>query len=583
MPSLRFLAPNFFKTFQRFPVPVIFSFVLFVLTLGVVQDKGILTYAFHILGSGFYMFAIARLAAEAYGWKSSGEAIFGVAGTFISFLVLMVYFSPLTYMLLGVIFILMVLTVPFAFRASDDLSFWAYQQSLSTGVTMAFLGSALLAGGLCVALVSVQYLFGVKIPKDAYIHIFAFAAIVYGPFNALSWVPGKFHTEPAECHAAPGLPFMLNWILAPLAVLYFLILYGYGIKILMEGELPRGNVAYMVSGFGALGILIYVSGWIMRDTGNALVRFLYRHFFKLLILPVVLLGFGIYARIAEYGVTEPRYYVVLLAVWFGAMALLYTFRPRAPLKIVLSALAVLLILSAFGPWGAIGVSERSQYGRLTALLEKNDMLADGKAVPAKGPLSLDDQKDISSIMDYFARSARPSKKFSALFPEVDFRKNRRSSVEILSALGIDYMSKYERTRRDEGVPPFKMLHFNARLSHAPFMDVKGYDVLIMNFSARQLRENEKNAGGGAKEGYSMLLDNNTLTLEYKGRTLVLAGPEQLRKLAGIASTGSEPPYLLEVRKGGFHVKYMIHNANFKDFGNGKIEASNISGHMLIAE
>lgn len=578
MVSLKFLAPNFYTTFQRFPVSVLCSLALYALTFDIVKDEGMQATLIYWLGGGFFMFGIARLAREAYNLSSAVEASMGILGTAAVYLTTVIYGSVIAFVLQPVIFFLLILTIPFVFRSSDDVSFWSYKQAFATNTVLAMLGAVLLGAGLCIALVSIHFLFDVEIPNSLYFRIMGFAAIVYGPFIALSWMPQKFETQPAECHAPPGLPFLLNWILAPLAVLYFLILYGYSIKILLQWDVPRGHITYMVSGFGGLGILFYLSGWIMRDTGNALVRFLYRHFFKLLMLPVALLFVAIFMRIGQYGLTEQRYYVVLLALWFGGLAIYYTLRPAAPLKYILASLAALLILSSFGPWGAVSLSERAQIERLKDILTKNQMLENGVALPTKKDVTMKDQGDISSILEYFSRTKHLGR-IGEIIPEIKRERRRIDVSSVMKNLNLTYVSKYQQQRGEkQDSVAYPDITYRAKRDFEDGYDIKGYDRYIAYLSAFDRGDVQDVS---KKKQYRLILNDNNLTLDGGGHTIVLAGPEELLALAKAPS--DRPPVAFEKYDGRWKAKFVVLTAGFKNFGEGKLEARHINGYLLIVE
>lgn len=589
MKALKFFAPNIVKTFTRFPLSVLCSIIVFMIALPHVGAfdpmKGFVMYFI----CGYFVFGIARLAAETCGWNSFIEGISGIVGSLAAWVIISYSGSVTNYALIMAVFVLAVLSVPFLGRRYDDLSFWNFQQQISTGFIMAVLGAVILAGGISIGMVSVQYLFGIKWSPISYSYIWLFTSLVYAPFNMLSWVPEKYQAEPADCHASPGLPFILNWILAPLAFLYFLILYMYGAKILIEWNLPRGNVAYMVTGFGALGILIYISGWIMRDTGSALLKYLYKHFFSLLILPVILLFIGIGTRIAQYGFTEQRYLVLLLAVWMGGVALFYTFKPNAPIKLLLSSLMCLLLLSSFGPWGAVSFSEHDQVSRLKAVLAKNNMLENGVAVAAKADVPYKDRSEISSIIDYLAH-ARRTHALHKILPGVDEKQRYIAAQTVMNQLNIRYVSTYRHNHIEEGdkAERKERVYFRTIGVRKSGVDVRGYDYLFQNLSI---------SSKGPLEGYPLdrendvlknyalfFRDGNLVLKSDKGETVLLP-KDELQKfvaennLAAKAERGN--PLVTEKEVPGAHVKLTVYNGSADDLGNGQYDITDVSMSLLL--
>src|SRR5690606_24507962 len=123
-----------------------------------------------------------------------------------------------------------------------------------------------------------------------------------------------------------GLKIFVQYILIPLAIIYLLILYAYSAKILVEWNLPNGWVSMLILWYAVFGILAILLAYPLRDdTDNPWVR-LYSRFFFVGLLPLILLLFiAVGVRIGDYGVTELRYYVVLLGIWLMMMALYFIF------------------------------------------------------------------------------------------------------------------------------------------------------------------------------------------------------------------------------------------------------------------
>ena len=87
------------------------------------------------------------------------------------------------------------------------------------------------------------------------------------------------------------------------------------LKIGLAGTLPKGTLGSLVVGYLLAGAATLLLAYPIRDSGGALVRLFWRYWVWLSVLPVLLLFLAVYTRIAAYGLTEPRYAVVLIGVW----------------------------------------------------------------------------------------------------------------------------------------------------------------------------------------------------------------------------------------------------------------------------
>ena len=168
-------------------------------------------------------------------------------------------------------------------------------------------------------------------------------------------------------------------MLVPLLLVYTAILYAYALKIGLAGTLPKGTLGSMVVGYLLTGAATLLLAYPIRESGGLLVRLFWRYWVWLALMPVLLLFLAAYTCIAAYGLTEPRYIVVLIGNWALLLAILRIWRPdRFDLRLIPGTLAALLLAASFGPWGAIGASVISQKAELAAILRAKGLLADGK-------------------------------------------------------------------------------------------------------------------------------------------------------------------------------------------------------------
>ncbi len=468
------------RTIRRFPLSTLCSLALFVLLVLSIHDFIDITEKADLFGRlmvisayGFFWFVLARLFSEGNGWGAvSQHALgFGVFAILILVVFLETGFSLLWMLALMVPALLLGISAAPYLNDGDDLSFWFYNSQVWQGAAVSILAGLLWGAGISAALASVDYLFGVNVAGEFYADLWSFALMVFAPLYALSWVPERYQYREQDCHAPPQLAFILNWVLAPLIAVYMLILYAYFIKIAMVQELPRGQLSYMVTAFGGLGVLTYLAGWPLRDTGGPLLRLVHRFFFPALFVPVVMQALSIYQRIDQYGVTEQRYVVVLSVVWFGVLALGYSIK-KPPLKMITGLLAIMLVVAALGPFSAPRVAERSQLSRLETLLMVNGILVEGKISRAPEVVSFGDRKSISSILTFLQRRNKLGR-IGPWLPMSDKQHPARTPQELTKEMGFAYISHYERRQGRH----LEMINLRGQ-SIVGALDVSGFDYLI---------------------------------------------------------------------------------------------------------
>lgn len=273
-------------------------------------------------------------------------------------------------------------------RESND-NLWLFNHRLWLGALLAGVGAGLLAAGLIAIHETIKLLFGLTIARNAPEHILTVSLGLVAPVSFLAFAPRSFAdpiTEREEqdftMRAAAAL---VKFVLVPLLLVYTTILYAYAVKIALAWELPKGTLGAMVVGYLLVGTGTLLLGYPSRETGGPLARLFWRYWVWLAALPVALLFIAVWRRIADYGLTEQRYLMVLIGVWALILA---AFRiaqgARFDLRLLPGVLALLLLAASLGPGGAIGLSVLSQKAELASILAAKGMLVDGKIVAGPG-------------------------------------------------------------------------------------------------------------------------------------------------------------------------------------------------------
>jgi len=187
----------------------------------------------------------------------------------------------------------------------------------------------------------------------------------------------------------------------PLVVIYLLILTTYLVRILITGQWPSGWIGYLVSSVAAVGILSLLLVHPIREQGENRWVGTYARWFYVALLPSIgMLLVAIGKRIQQYGITEDRYFLGVLALWLAGIAIGYIARRNAGIRAIPVTLCLLAFVTAFGPQGAYGVSRRSQVARLRALLAKTQASPSGAPHPVAADVSFETRLALSSTLTY---------------------------------------------------------------------------------------------------------------------------------------------------------------------------------------
>ena len=257
---------------------------------------------------------------------------------------------------------------PFIRRGSSS-GFWHFNKALFLRLLTAILYAATLYAGLAVAIFGTEALFNLDLPSEIYGQLFTVVAIGFNTLFFLAGVPIVFETAPNAALYPKGLKIFTQYVLIPLMTIYLAILLVYEVRILIDWEMPKGIVATLILGYAVFGMLSLLLVWpIKDDEGSQWVRFFSKSFYLTMIPLIVLLVLAVYQRVSYYGFTEERYILMVLTMWLAAVIVYFLWFRSGDIQLIPVSLALLALLSTFGPQSATDVSRHSQQRRLAGAL-----------------------------------------------------------------------------------------------------------------------------------------------------------------------------------------------------------------------
>ena len=225
------------------------------------------------------------------------------------------------------------------------------------------------------------------------------------------------------------LEVLLNWVVSPAVTIYAAILYLYMTKILVTWTLPEGGVAYLVFGFTMTALVVKA----MRTLLEKRTFDWFYDRFSLVSLPIVALFWvGVARRIGEYGLTEPRIYLVVCGGVMTVCVLLFLSRRAGRyLWVVLAAMTAFAALAYIPCLEPERVAVRSQLQRAERVAELLGRLdADGRLLLTPMPLAdtvhKKEYRQLYESLDYIRRDSAAFARFgvkkdlddlAAIFPE----------------------------------------------------------------------------------------------------------------------------------------------------------------------
>ena len=455
------------SAFLRFPAVILCGLGAAWLAIDLINEKGdepqgmLRTMLVLILGIPLFL-AIAlvrekppRISAKAMPWWVTWAAVAGGVAILIAYRHLLGRESGeaaiLRYAQLTLSVQLAVAIAPF-FGRDEANGFWQYNRRLFLRFFLSGIYAAVFFAGLALAILAVDRLFDLRVNRFIYPRLWFATVFVFLPWHFLAGVPRDLRALEADTEHPRGLRLFAQSMLVPLVLLYLGILFAYTARILVTRQWPQGWVGWLVSFaslFGVLTVLLLQPG--RPEPEHRWTDRFARGFFVAILPLLGVLFAALGKRVGQYGWTEKRYWLGVLGAWLAGISLFMLARSARHLKMIPVTLALVALVTAFGPWGAYAVSRRSQTARLEALLERHGLLSDGRLARASTEVPPDDIREISAAVDHLATTyggvslARWSPKARTIARHGLFEGGNDQAWRnaFMEEMGLDYMSPWE--------------------------------------------------------------------------------------------------------------------------------------------
>ncbi|MGY0037563.1 DUF4153 domain-containing protein [Pedobacter sp. NJ-S-72] len=286
-----------------------------------------------------------------------------------------------------------------AFTKSDGIQgFWQFNKTLFLHFLTSILYSAVLFIGIAAAIGAVKLLFNVDLKRNTFYILWVCITGLFNTLFFLSGVPQDFKKLNQDFSYPKGLKIFTQYVLIPLATIYVIILLAYEIKILVQWKLPEGLVSTLILGYAVFGILSLLLIFPIREQAeNKWIKTFARTFYFLMLPLLVLLFTAVGTRIFLYGITEPRYFLILLACWLLFITIYFLLSKKQNIKVIPISLCLLTLLSVYGPQSAFSVSFYSQKRILVNIFKRNHAFQNGKLIQINKISKQDGQKAVATL------------------------------------------------------------------------------------------------------------------------------------------------------------------------------------------
>lgn len=405
-------------------------------------------------------------------------------------------------------FILSHLFVSFAafFRRKTEMDFWQYNKNLFINIFLTAVFTGVLTGGVELAIVAVDQLFDFNFNDKIYLRVFYLLAIFGSSFIFLLFNEKGLEYLEKEGSYPVVLKFFTQYILIPLLIIYVVILYFYSAKILINWELPRGWVSYLVLAYSVVGILaILLVHPLKENSAKSWVKMFSKIFYFTLIPLLMLLFTAIFTRILEYGYTEPRYFVVLISVWLATVVFYFILNKNASIKFIPTSLFAFGLFALVFPFlNTFSVAKRSQENQLLQILNENKLLDNNQKIDFTRRIVDSTATEIANKFEFLGKRNETesllklidAKKQKDLAKEISQSKNSYSLYFIVK----DQFSNIKKT--DRSTSDYERLEL---ISGQQIITVSGYDYV---FYFNRYNHSNKTIGNDTFEIFDRITDED---------------------------------------------------------------------------
>ena len=287
--------------------------------------------------------------------------------------------------------------LPF-YKEKDDRKSWNFVFNLMLSGAIGYAVGLIMLLGLLFLYSGSCELFGLKVEYKVHGVLSILCLVTIPVLLFLIRIP---EGEQKHNDMLPKNRFVLGisrYLFLPLVLLYMIVLYVYGAKILFTWTLPKGMLAGMVSAlmFGIVCLTFLLYPYINDKEHKGFEKKVMRWLLPAVLPLLVLMSIGLGRRLMDYGITANRLYVLTLNVWFYAVAIGLWLNKARRIHWISISFSLILIATSCHPLNYTNIARWSILSRFDKALA---------AYPIKNTIKIDNdlRKYLLSLPNDVAR------------------------------------------------------------------------------------------------------------------------------------------------------------------------------------
>ena len=525
--NVKKLLSHFKSGFERFPITIILAFMHFITGIYIAEVRNFKSDEFIevnlLLFGSIFITGMCEIIREKYFYEKNKWLVRGIY-SFITLVLSIIFYvdylqtndyNNFKFWALIPISIILFVLIPILNRENKE----KYLQSEFSDFVITYIFAAVLFVGIAIVLTTVSYLF-FSSNNDFFFRLttysFWFIAEVFGASLFLSLL--KKPDDDLENYKFPSIfNLLIKFVIIPLIAIYTGVLYIYMAKAVISMQLPKGLISHLVLWYTAFSVIIMILITPFTQKDKFFENF--KKYFPYFSIPLIFASlFALFQRIYQYGITEKRYYVLILIFWLLFCMILFI-RKMNITGIFISLIAC-VVIAVYTPFSAKSVSNFSQKERLKRMLVKYGALKDGKISKITQKLTNRQGSHIHTTIQYISSNSDIQK--------LNF-KNEKGEVystleDLEKALDVkeswkDYYIVRNEDENGENYDEKEIVAYRVKNSENAELisDTTGYD----NFISYKKVDNEDPINQeNESEKYKITIKNKVITIKSKdGREL----------------------------------------------------------------